>query len=57
MATARKVVVRLPAKEFNLEQSQDILARALTRGGCTGCYSGIDVSFIHEVELVVNEEQ
>ncbi len=57
MATARKVVVRLPAKDLGLERSKDVLALALSRGGCSTCYSGIDLSFIHEVEVVVNEEE
>jgi len=57
MAIARKVVVRLPAEDLGLERSQEILAIALSRGGCPTCFSGMDVRFTYEVEVVVNGEE
>ena len=50
-----KITVRLPAKEFSFEESAEILRGVLGRGGCLGCFSGIDISFVNEVELIVSE--
>jgi hypothetical protein len=55
MNASRKITVRLPAKEFSFEESVEILRSVLDRGGCPRCYSGVDISFINEVELIVNE--
>jgi hypothetical protein len=55
MEKSRKIVVRLPAKEFTFEESAEILRQVLGHGGCLGCFSGVDVSFVNEVELVVSE--
>jgi hypothetical protein len=55
MNGSRKITVRLPAKEFSFEESVEILRSVLSRGGCPRCYSGVDISFINEVELIVNE--
>jgi hypothetical protein len=55
MNPSRKINVRLPAKEFTFDESVEILRSVLSRSGCPGCYSGVDISFINEVELIVNE--
>jgi hypothetical protein len=55
MDASRKITVRLPAKEFTFDESVEIMRSVLTRGGCPRCYSGLDISFINEVELIVNE--
>ena len=55
MNGSRKISVRLPAKEFTFEESVEILKSVLERGGCPRCYSGVDISFINEVELIVSE--
>jgi hypothetical protein len=55
MERSRKIVVRLPAKEFTFEESAEILQQVLGYGGCLGCFSGWDISFVNEIELVVNE--
>lgn len=55
MNAPSKITVRLPAKEFSFEESVEILRGVLSRGGCTGCFSGVDISFINEVALIVSE--
>jgi len=55
MNGSRKIRVRLPAKEFSFDETVEILKNVLDRGGCPHCYSGLDISFINEVELIVNE--
>lgn len=55
MDAPAKITVRLPAKDFSFEESVEILRGVLGRGGCPGCYSGLDISFINEVELIVSE--
>lgn len=50
-----KITVRLPARQFSFDESVEILRDVLGRGGCLGCFSGIDVSFVNEVELIVSE--
>ena len=51
----RSVVVRLPPTPLNLDQSMKVLQTVLNQVGCPGCYSGWDINFIHEVEIVVNQ--
>lgn len=55
MNGSRKITVRLPAKEFNFEESAEILRNVLGRGGHPNCFSGLDISFINEVELTVSD--
>jgi hypothetical protein len=55
MNASRKITVRLPAKEFNFEESVEILRTVLSRGGHNTCFSGLDISFVNEVELLVSE--
>jgi hypothetical protein len=50
----RSIVVRLPGSPMNIDQTLKILQTVLTQAGCGGCYSGWDISFIHEVEYFVN---
>jgi hypothetical protein len=50
----RSIVVRLPPTPLNIDQSIKILQSVLNQVGCPGCYSGWDINFIHEVEIVVN---
>jgi hypothetical protein len=52
VGASHKVVVRLPAREFSFEESVEILRSVLGRAGCPGCYSGVDVSFVNEVEEI-----
>ena len=51
---ARKVVVRLPQNAFNIDETIKILQTVLGQVGCGGCYSGWDISFIHETEFIVD---
>jgi hypothetical protein len=53
MNGARKITVKLPAREFNFEESVDILRNVLSRGGHTTCFSGLEISFTNEAELIV----
>jgi hypothetical protein len=55
MEKSQKIVVRLPAKGFTFEESAEILRLVLGSGGCLGCFSGLDISFTNEVQLVVDE--
>jgi len=54
VAPARKIVVRLPPTGFNIDQTFKILGSVLGQAGCGGCYSGWDISFVHETEFIVN---
>jgi len=54
VAPARKIVVRLPATAFNIDQTFKILQTVLGQAGCGGCYSGWDISFVHETEFIVD---
>lgn len=47
------VVVRVPAK-LTLDQSNKILANTLGKLGCSNCYSGFDIRFLHIRDFVVN---
>jgi hypothetical protein len=51
----RSIVVRLPPTPLNIDQSMKVLQTVLNQVGCPGCYSGWDINFIHEVEIVVNQ--
>ena len=55
MNTSRRITVRLPAKGFTFEESVEVLKNVLGRGGHPNCFSGLDISFINEVELIVSE--
>jgi len=55
VAPTRSVVVRLPATPLNIDQSIKVLQTVLGQLGCPGCYSGWDINFIHEVEIVVSQ--
>ncbi len=51
---ARPIVVRLPPTTLNIDQSFKVLQNVLNLAGCGGCYSGFDITFIHELEYFVN---
>ncbi|MGH9077816.1 MAG: hypothetical protein ACRDY0_10265 [Acidimicrobiales bacterium] len=53
MEATRRIKVSLPARAFNLEESLEILRNVLGKAGCGACYSGLEISFVNEVELVV----
>jgi hypothetical protein len=55
MNGSRKITVRLPAKQFTVEESANILRSVLSWGGCVACFSGLDISFINETELIVSD--
>lgn len=55
MNGSRKISVRLPARQFTFEESVEILKGVLSRGGHPGCFSGLDIFFVNEVELIVSE--
>jgi len=54
VSPTRKIVVRLPGSPFNIDQTIRILETVLGQAGCGGCYSGWDISFIHETEFIVD---
>lgn len=54
VAPARSIVVKLPPTPFNIDQTFKILQSVLNQAGCGGCYSGWDISFVHETEFIVN---
>lgn len=54
VAPSHKVVVRLPPTAFNIDETFKILQTVLSQVGCGGCYSGWDISFVHETEFIVN---
>ena len=47
-------VILPPGAMLGLEGSQKILANALNRAGCQGCFSGIDISFVQEANFVAD---
>jgi hypothetical protein len=49
-----QVMVRMPAKQLNLDQAFEVLKAVLGRAGCSGCFSGFAIHFINEVDFVVN---
>lgn len=51
---SHSVVVKLPATPFNIDETIKILQTVLSQVGCGGCYSGWDISFVHETEFIVN---
>jgi hypothetical protein len=54
VSPTRKIVVRLPGTPFNIDETLRILQNVLGQAGCGGCYSGWDISFVHETEFIVN---
>jgi hypothetical protein len=55
MNASRKITIRLPARDFSFDESVEILRGVLGRGGHEMCFSGLDMNFVNEVELVVND--
>jgi hypothetical protein len=51
---AGPITVRLPAGALNIDVAMKVLQSVLGQAGCSGCFSGYDIHFVHELEYFVN---
>jgi hypothetical protein len=54
VSPSHSIVVRLPGSPFSIDQAFKIVGTVLGQAGCGGCFSGWDISFVHETEFIVN---
>ena len=52
--SSNQINVRLSSGRYSFEETVEILKSVLGRAGCQGCYSGLDINFVHELDFSVN---